>query len=273
MKEQRLIHFRINTGTYDDFVNHIIEKTTARQSTVVCVANVHMFVEAKRSKSYTNILDTADIITPDGKPLTWALKLLNGISQERVAGMDLFPSLLQASEATGQSVYFFGGSERMLEKLLAKVKSNFPSLHIAGHYSPPFRTLTAAEQCAIIETIKQAKPHLLFVALGCPKQEIWMHEMKEELNTVMVGVGGALPVYAGMQKRAPKWMQKGGLEWLYRLGQEPRRLFKRYAITNSLFLWMIFKELLTQKFSRSKSSGLPDRDKYPLKNNTSNLIK
>lgn len=258
MQRQNLINFKITTGTYDEFVNHITESASERKSTVVCVANVHMFVEASNNEAYKKILDEADVVTPDGKPLTWALQLLYGIRQERVAGMDLFPSLLKAAEKAGNSVYFFGGSEQMLQKLNKKVRDDFPSLKIVGTYSPPFRKLTGEEQSSIIKTINLAKPHLVFVALGCPKQEIWMQNMKEKLNTAMIGIGGALPVYAGMQKRAPRWMQRNGLEWLFRLSQEPQRLFKRYAITNSRFSWIIFNELLRKNILGNKKGTLPD---------------
>lgn len=244
MQKQYVQDFGISTGTYADFVRSITQKAKERQSTIICVANVHMFIEAHKNKSFSRILNEADIVTPDGKPLTWALKLLNGIRQERVAGMDLFPSLLKSSDAASLSVYFLGGSEQMLKTLNEKVKNDFPSLHIAGYYSPPFRKLSDEEQSVMIEKINVTKPHLIFVALGCPKQEIWMHDMKEKLNTVLIGVGGALPVYAGMQKRAPVWMQNSGLEWLYRLFQEPKRLFKRYLVTNSIFLFLIGKEFV-----------------------------
>lgn len=247
MQKQSLINFGITLGSYEQFVNRIVENSSAGIPTTICVANVHMFIEAQKNKSFAEILEKADIVTPDGKPLTWALKLLNGIQQERVAGMDLFPSLLKAADKANISIYFLGGSQQMLETLNEKVKNDFPSLHIAGYFSPPFRKLSNEEQNAMIEKINTAKPQLIFVALGCPKQEIWMHEMKTKLNTVLIGVGGALPVYAGMQKRAPVWMQKSGFEWLYRLFQEPRRLFKRYLVTNSLFIYIVGKEFIKKK--------------------------
>lgn len=244
--------FRISTGSYSEFVTEIINHAASHHSIYVCVANVHMFVEAHKDSSFKQIIDEADMVTPDGKPLTWALNLLNKISQERVAGMDLFPSLLQASEESGLSVYFYGGSETMLNTLENKVRERFPSLTISGKYSPPFRQLTKDEDAAIINRINDVAPHLVFVALGCPKQERWMYAMKGKINATMIGVGGALPVFAGLQKRAPVWMQKSGLEWLHRLGQEPRRLFKRYAVTNSTFLYLTIREFFRQKLSPGK---------------------
>lgn len=258
LQKQLLISFGISQGTYAQFVKTITEYASSRIPTTICVANVHMFIEAYRNKGFAEILKNADIVTPDGKPLTWALKLLNGTNQERVAGMDLFPSLLKSSEETGISVYFLGGSEQMLETLTQKVRIDFPSLHISGHYSPPFRKLSDDEQQSMIEMINNAKPHLIFVALGCPKQETWMYEMKNKLNTVLIGVGGALPVYAGMQKRAPVWMQNTGLEWLYRLFQEPKRLFKRYLVTNTLFVYIIGKALVKKTFGKKPTPKQDD---------------
>lgn len=257
MKKQDLIEFGLSVGSYATFVKYITQTALNREQAMVCVANVHMFVETRKNKAYQCIVKNADIVTPDGKPLTWALRILYGIRQERVAGMDLFPSLLKASEEAGVSVYFYGGTNEMLQSVIQKAKNKFPSLHISGVLSPPFRPLSEEEQAAIIQKINNAEPHLVFVALGCPKQEIWMHEMKGKIKSVMIGVGGALPVFSGMQKRAPGWMQRAGLEWLFRLYQEPGRLFKRYAITNSVFLWLFCKEFFQMRILNLNSNTHP----------------
>jgi N-acetylglucosaminyldiphosphoundecaprenol N-acetyl-beta-D-mannosaminyltransferase len=127
---------------------------------------------------------------------------------------------------------------------------HYPNLHIRGLYSPPFRALTPEEEERTIERINSSGAKLLFVVLGCPKQEQWMASMAGRINAVMIGIGGALPVLIGMQKRAPKWMQRAGLEWLFRLLQEPRRLFKRYFVTNSVFLYLLSRELVTRTFTK-----------------------
>ncbi len=238
----RLKNFKLTTGSYQWFVNTIIDWAAQRRSAMICVANVHMFIEAQNNDAFLQMINSADMVTPDGKPICWALKLLTGVNQERVAGMDLLPSLLQQLEAKKLSAYFYGGSQQMLDSTLAYLSVNNPGLKIAGSYSPPFRNLQEAETTAIIDTINKTTPHILFVVLGCPKQENWMHQNRHRLHTVSIGVGGALPVLTGMQKRSPKWMQDAGFEWLYRLGQEPRRLFKRYATTNSRFIGIVAKE-------------------------------
>jgi N-acetylglucosaminyldiphosphoundecaprenol N-acetyl-beta-D-mannosaminyltransferase len=245
--KQYLLEFGISTGSYGLFADTIIEMAKQKVSAMVCVANVHMFAEAYRDKDFLNIVNQADIVTPDGKPLTYAMRLLYNIKQDRVAGMDLLPDLLQRMVEEKLSVFFYGGSEKVLGLTEKYLQEKYPGVPVAGLYSPPYRQLTAAEEAADIEKIKALNPAIVFVVLGCPKQEKWMATVKGKINAVMIGVGGALPVMIGEQKRAPEWMQKYALEWLYRLYQEPKRLFKRYASTNSLFVWLIFKEFIKVK--------------------------
>lgn len=256
MNAVNLVNFKITTGTYKKFTDNILDNAHFGKSEYICVANVHMFIEAQKDATFRKIVNHAGIVTPDGKPLSWALRLINGVRQERVAGMDLFPTLLKESAKKGTSVYFYGGSDEMMVKLLDLLKENLPALKIAGAYSPPFRKLTDDEMTDIAVRINNCSPDLVFVALGCPKQEKWMYDMKDKVMATMIGVGGAIPVFAGLQKRAPKWMQRNGLEWLYRLGQEPKRLFKRYAITNSRFVFIILKEFMRKLYARSLATGI-----------------
>jgi N-acetylglucosaminyldiphosphoundecaprenol N-acetyl-beta-D-mannosaminyltransferase len=243
MNQYLLKNFNLTRGRYVQFLEQLLSLARERKPAIVCVANVHMFVEAQQNKEFLSIINSAEMVTPDGKPLTWALRLLYGIKQERVAGMDLLPDLLQQMEQKDLSVYFYGGSQAMLDSTHSYIQKQYPRLKVAGAYSPPFRALTENEHQGIIHDINNANPHVIFVILGCPKQEKWMASVKGKINTVMIGVGGALPVMIGLQKRAPLWMQNAGLEWFYRLLQEPGRLFKRYAITNSFFIFAILKEL------------------------------
>lgn len=243
----------VSTGPYQEFADTIIANARASKSDYACVANVHMLMETHKNAAFAQIVNNAAIITPDGKPLTWALRLMHNVKQDRVAGMDLLPDLLQRAEEMKLPVYFYGGSEAMLMQTGLFLKKSYPSLSIAGMYSPPFRLLTEKEEKQVAEQINASGAKLVFVILGCPKQERWMASMKGRVQAFMVGVGGALPVMIGMQKRAPKWMQAGGLEWLYRLGQEPRRLFTRYAVTNSHFLFLFCKAYLQKKFVQTAS--------------------
>jgi N-acetylglucosaminyldiphosphoundecaprenol N-acetyl-beta-D-mannosaminyltransferase len=255
MKKNKLFSISVSNGRYEDFVQSIATKAAINESDYACVANVHMLAEAYKNSSFAQTVNNAAIVTPDGKPLIWALRLLHGIKQERVAGMDLLPVLLKTATEKKLSVFFYGGSESMLSKTQQYLAQNYPGLHIAGMHSPPFRKLTFEEEYIVIEKINNSATNLVFVILGCPKQEQWMASMKGRISTFMIGVGGALPVLIGMQRRAPEWMQSGGLEWLYRLSQEPRRLSKRYAVTNSLFLFLFLKAYLRKKVFHRITSG------------------
>ena len=247
-----LISIKITCKQYLNFVSHLIENALEKVSTYTCVANVHMCIEAYQHKDFAAIVNQADLVTPDGMPLVKALKWLYGINQDRVAGMDLLPDLLKESEAKNIKVFFYGGTEAMLANTKNYCAQQFPQLQIAGMISPPFRSITKEEEQEYINTINASGAGFVFIALGCPKQEKWMASMKGRVNACMVGIGGALPVMIGMQKRAPVWMQKASLEWLYRLLQEPKRLFKRYAITNTLFIVLLFRQWAKQRFGISR---------------------
>lgn len=240
----------VSTGSFDAMSDDIISLAVSGQSANVCVANVHMLVEAHQDASFATVVNSANIVTPDGMPLIWAMRLLYGIKNDRVAGMDLLPRLLTTAIDKNISVFFYGGSQKMLDATSAYIQKAYPALKVAGLYSPPFRALTKEEDESVIEMINSSGARLIFVVLGCPKQEKWMDAMKGKINATMVGVGGALPVLVGEQKRAPQWMQKNGLEWLYRLIQEPGRLWKRYFYTNAVFILLLIKEKIKTLFKK-----------------------
>jgi N-acetylglucosaminyldiphosphoundecaprenol N-acetyl-beta-D-mannosaminyltransferase len=210
---------------------------------------VHMYIEAYKNNNFLDSIKKADIVTADGQPIAWMLNLLYGIKQDRVAGMDVLPDLLKVMDREGLPVYFYGGTLEMLDLTADYIKKKYPGLKIAGLFSPPFRPLTEMEELIIVEKINAAAPAIIFVVLGCPQQEKFIAKMKGRINGVMAGIGGALPVAIGMHKRAPMWMRKNGLEWLYRLYKEPVRLYKRYVSTNSLFLWVMLKEYIKVKMN------------------------
>lgn len=247
MKRHSLINFPITIGSYLAILEKIIDLSHYKISAVIYVANVHMYIEAFKNKSFLELVNNADIVVPDGKPLSWALKLLYGIKQERIAGMDILPQLLYQLSQHNLSVFFYGGTQKMLQTTCNYLKCHLPQLEIAGYHSPPFHALNELEEKEIVYKINKSSAAIVFVILGCPKQEKWMASMKGQINAVMIGVGGALPVMIGDQKRAPTWMQNHGLEWFYRFMQEPRRLCKRYLITNSLFICILIKEYIRIK--------------------------
>ncbi|SFH04167.1 WecB/TagA/CpsF family glycosyltransferase [Pontibacter chinhatensis] len=251
--KRQLLGSLISAGSFNDFVNHVFWLTDTKESSYVCFANVHMLMEARQDKEFQNLLNNADIASPDGGPLSKLMKLLYGKHQDRVPGMDLMPRLLQEAEKRGKSVFFYGSTDPVLEAVVARTKADLPNLRVAGYYSPPFRKLTHIEDEAITNMINDSGADLVFVALGCPKQERWMAEHKGKVKACMLGVGQAYMTYAGLEKRLPKWARDLSLEWTYRLWQEPGRLWKRYLLTNSKFLYEVTKLML---FGRNKRAEL-----------------
>ncbi|MGN6645505.1 MAG: WecB/TagA/CpsF family glycosyltransferase [Cytophaga sp.] len=241
MQKRKLLNTRLSVGTYTNFIEEIIFLSQQKKSSYVCVSNVHMVIEAYLDKNFSRIVNSADIATPDGMPLAKSMGLIYGVHQDRVAGMDLMPSIIHAAESRSLSIYFYGSTDDVLKLIINKISVEHPNLKIAGYYSPPFRALSQDEKDEIVNTINSSNPDFVLVALGCPKQEKWMAENKNKINSCMLGVGGAFTVYAGVQKRAPFWMQQISLEWLYRFFQEPKRLGKRYLVTNSLFSLLMVK--------------------------------
>jgi len=251
MKKFKIIKSLISTGTYQEFIENIFKLSKNKNSSYVCISNVHMTIEVFNSKKFENIVNNADLTTPDGMPLAKAIGYIYGTKQERIAGMDLTADIMHKCEELNQSIFIYGLTKETLTKFKNQTKKDFPKLNIET-YSPPFRKLSNLEKNKIIKDINDFNPDFLFVALGCPKQEKWMAEHKDKINSCMIGLGGALEVYAGVKSRAPKWMRDNSLEWLYRLIQDPRRLWKRYLYTNSLFIILIIKQFLQYKLQRKK---------------------
>lgn len=247
---KRVLSLEVSVGKYNALIDEIIDLSQARTSSYVCVANVHMCIEAYKNNQFRDIVNKADLVTPDGMPLVFALKKLYGINQDRVAGMDLLPSLLEVACKEKLKIFFYGGTDEMLKVTEKYISSNYSTIESPRFYSPPFRELTDDEEQMVVDVIDESGANIVFVALGCPKQEKWMAKMKGRINACMVGIGGALPVMVGLQKRAPVWMQKIGMEWFFRLMQEPKRLFKRYFITNSLFIYLFIREYVSVRLIR-----------------------
>ena len=242
-----VIGFPVASLPFDAQIGLMLEWAKARLSKVVCIANVHMLTEAHQNPAFASILKNADLVTPDGMPLVWMLKLLGTAEPDRVAGMDVLLALCEQAAAEEIGIFFVGSQTAILEKMHAKLQQDFPRLNIAGMEPFPFRPMTQAEDEAIIQKLNSSGAGIVLVSLGCPKQEIWMATHKDKVNAVMVGLGGAFPVYAGVHKRAPKLVRSAGFEWLYRLIQEPRRLWGRYSSTIPVFIWLACKQLVTSQ--------------------------
>ncbi len=208
---------------------------------MVCACNVDMLVQSYRDQSFRRQLSDADLVLPDGVPLVWLLRRSGIAGAERVAGPDLMLDVCAAAATSGIPIGFYGGREEVVAACAASLLDRFPGLEISLRISPPYRTLTSDEDDEIRQLIVGSGVRILFVALGCPKQERWIHRHRD-LPVVMLGVGAAVDFHAGSVRRAPLWMQRNGLEWLFRLGMEPRRLWRRYLVGNSLFLALVATE-------------------------------
>lgn len=226
----------------------ILDWAASKQSKVVCVANVHMLVEAFRKPEFASVLRDADLVTPDGMPLVWMLRIMGSRSQERVAGLDIFTSLCKLAEDQKIGIFCLGSEHHILEMMRVRLEREYPKLKISGMEPLPFRPLTETEDAELIAKVNHSGAGIVLVSLGCPKQEYWMNQHRDKLQVVMIGLGGAFPVYAGIQKRAPLWVREAGLEWFYRLLQEPRRLWRRYLVTNTIFTFLALKQLIKLKW-------------------------
>lgn len=215
-----------------------------RDSRVVCICNVHSVVTAAQDPAFMRAIDCADLATPDGAPVAWMLRRQGVAGQRRVSGPDLMLAYCEHAAARNESIFLFGSSESTLQQLQHRLLARWPGLKIAGALSPPYGPLSAAEDEAVVETINASGAGTVWVSLGCPKQELWMTAHRGRVQAVMVGVGAAFDFHAGTVARAPAWMRRNGLEWLHRLAIEPRRLGRRYLVTNTVFMWRAALQLV-----------------------------
>ena len=226
----------IDAVTWPETLARITAWAVQRESRSIAVCNVHSVVTARWDPHFGQAITQADMAVPDGMPLAWFMRTRGAAGQPRINGPDLMLRLCAWAEAHGESVFLYGTTPATLHRLKAKLRERYPALRIAGTIAPPFRPLTAEEDAEVAARINASGAGLVFVALGCPKQEKWAHDHRGEINAVMIGVGVAFDYYAGNVRRAPHWMQRSGLEWAYRLVTEPRRLWRRYLVTNAVFI-------------------------------------
>jgi N-acetylglucosaminyldiphosphoundecaprenol N-acetyl-beta-D-mannosaminyltransferase len=234
----------------------IEEWISRKESHYVCVTGVHGVMESWRDDDLRHIHNTAGLVTPDGMPLVWLSRLMGFRQVERVYGPDLMLRMCERSVTRGYRQFFYGGAPGVAEKLASRLQSRFPGLQVSGFYSPPFRSLTPEEDRAVVHRINAARPHIFWIGLSTPKQERWMAEHVGRLHApVLIGVGAAFDFHAGLKRQAPRWMQKSGLEWFFRLVTEPRRLWRRYLINNPWFLWLVLLQALGKGPTYSKMTG------------------
>lgn len=234
---------RIDALSWEAALDRLLGWAQRRESRYVAICNAHVVVSASRDLAYRDVINGADMATPDGAPIAWMLRRQGFAGQRRISGPDLMWALAERCAAQGLPVYCYGSTPQTLDLLEQRLRAAFPNLVVKTE-SPPFRALTEQENAEAVARINESGAGVVFVGLGCPKQERWMAQHRGPVQAVMVGVGAAFDFHAGTVRRAPAWMQAHGLEWLHRLASEPRRLWKRYLVTNTLFVLGAGRQLL-----------------------------
>ena len=247
---REILGMRVDATSYDAATSLVLEWAAARRSRAVAVATVNNVMESYDDPSYREVMNAADLVTPDGMPLVWGLRRLGIGAATRVYGPDLTPVVLDAAERAGIEVGFYGSSPEVLDALLARIGSAYPALKVVYATSPPFGDVGDEEDAETVRAINGSGCRILFVGLGCPKQERWIVQHRGRVDAVMLGVGAAFDFLAGTKRQAPAVMQRAGLEWLFRLGTEPRRLWRRYLRHNPRFVVLFARQLLRGEGSR-----------------------
>jgi N-acetylglucosaminyldiphosphoundecaprenol N-acetyl-beta-D-mannosaminyltransferase len=225
----------VNIDTAVDYLDACIR---SGKKGYVCVTGVHGIIEALRSREFCSVLDDALLVTPDGMPTVWIGRSQRHTDMRRVFGPDLMHAMCSRSLKRGNTHFLYGGKPGVAEDLKKKLESRFPGIKIVGMFTPPFRPLTSEEQSQLADLVARLKPDIIWLGISTPKQEMFMAEMIHRLDCkLLIGVGAAFDIHTGRIKDAPAWAKEAGLQWLHRLSQEPRRLWKRYAINNASFAW------------------------------------
>lgn len=247
LERVRVVSLFPNVVSHESAIEQINDLVKAQSGGYVCFSTVHMVMESHDNAEYSERVNDANVIIPDGMPLVWMQKLQGAKNANRVRANDLMIMLCAFAEKNNLTVGFYGGQQSVIDGIKQRAKNDFPNLKIVYAYSPPFRPLTDEEDAEVTGEINRRKPDLLFMGLGCPKQENWMAAHKNKVSAVMLGVGASFDFYAGNVRESPEWLGKLGLEWLFRLTQEPKRLWRRYLILNPRFIWLATRQLLGSK--------------------------
>ena len=243
----RVVGAFIDAISWDRALQTIESWASRRESRYVCACNVHMVMSMRNDAAVDRTVQGADMVLPDGMPVAWMMRKLGFREQPKISGGDFMSRYFALAEASGTSLYFYGSTPQTLDLLKRRLSAAYPRLQIAGMHSPPFREQSAEEDDEDVARINASGAGVVFVGLGCPKQEMWMAAHRARVHAVMIGVGAAFNFHAGTVKRAPEWMQRAGLEWLYRLAAEPGRLWKRYLTTNFSFILGALRQLILAK--------------------------
>jgi N-acetylglucosaminyldiphosphoundecaprenol N-acetyl-beta-D-mannosaminyltransferase len=259
VETRRILGMRVDATSYGHAAAGVLRWASLGESRYICISTVNNVIEARDDPRYGEVMEGADLVTPDGMPLVWGLRLLGVPGASRVYGPDLMPLVCEKAAEQGIPIGFYGGAPDVLEELTARLTRRFPSLEIAYSWSPPFRPLTREEEAQVVEDVNRSGARILFVGLGAPKQERWMAAHRGRVRAVMLGVGAAFDFLAGRKRQAPKQIQALGLEWLYRLVHEPRRLWRRYLYRNPRYVALFAVQLARERAVRGRgtTAGTP----------------
>ncbi len=238
----KIIGVDISVVNFNSAQKYLFDNFEEARGHYICAANVHTTVIAHENSNYREVQNNSFMTLPDGKPLSVVGKKRGKSSMGRVTGPDFLEEVLKRTENTEVKHYFYGTTQENLDSFISAVKKSYPNLKIAGAEPSVFRSLTVKEEDELLERISESEADFVWIALGAPRQEFFCNKLSSRSNAVWVAVGGAFNVISGVIPRAPQWMQDHGLEWFYRFMKEPRRLFKRYFVTNSKFLWYLFRD-------------------------------
>jgi N-acetylglucosaminyldiphosphoundecaprenol N-acetyl-beta-D-mannosaminyltransferase len=239
-----VLGMRVDATSYEDASRRVVRWAREGRSGYVCVATVHMAMEAFDSAAFRQVVNGADLVTPDGRPLVWALRSLGVRGSSQVRGTDLTTHVVERATRENVPIGLYGGTPELLEAFVGVLRKRYPGVRVVCQIAPPFRPLTPEEDEAVTREIVASGARVLFVGIGCPKQERWMVAHKGRIPAVMLGVGAAFDFHTGRVRQAPHWMQVTGLEWVFRLLMEPRRLWRRYAKHNPRFVGLFLMQLL-----------------------------
>lgn len=244
LASRHVLGMRVDATSYEDASRRVVRWAWEGRSAYVCVATVHMNMEAFASGEFSRVVNGAELVTPDGRPLVWALRSLGVRDASQVRGTDLTTSVAERAAAEGVPIGLYGGTPELLAKFTQVLEARHPGARVVCKIAPPFRPLTPEEDESVTREISSSGARILLVGIGCPRQENWMAAHKERIPAVMIGVGAAFDFHTGRIRQAPRWMQRTGLEWAFRLLMDPRRLWKRYARHNPRFVLLLLAQLL-----------------------------
>ena len=243
LKKTKIINYLINPISISFFLKFILKSINLKQSKYICISNVHSCIESFKDKKFKKAHNSADIALADGRPIYWALRLLRSKNAEHLPGYFITKKICELANKKNIHIGFYGSTNENLNKLIINLKKKYKKLQIKYSYSPPFRKLSLKEEKKVLKEINKSKIHILFVCLGCPKQELWMYHHRKMVNCTMIGIGAAADFLSGNKILPNKFFEYLGLAWLIRLITEPRRLFWRYFSTNFLFIFLFFLQI------------------------------